>query len=118
MVEILSAALQDGSFLKGLLGWDSQGKRTPYKLGHFFLAINIENFIPLEQFKKIAGTILRSLRNSKKEPGQSRIYTAGEKEYEAEKKRIKEGIPANKNLQKNIKIMRDELNLSGYGFPF
>ncbi|MBN2443466.1 MAG: Ldh family oxidoreductase [Spirochaetales bacterium] len=118
MMEIFSAALQGGSFLKGLLGWDSQGNRTPYKLGHFFLAINIENFIPLGQFKKIAGNILRDLRNSKKEPGESRIYTAGEKEFEAEKTRLKEGIPANKNLQNNLKIMRDELHLPGYDFPF
>jgi hypothetical protein len=31
--------------LKDLLGLDEQGKRVPYKLGHFFLAINVENFI-------------------------------------------------------------------------
>jgi LDH2 family malate/lactate/ureidoglycolate dehydrogenase len=116
VVEILSAALQDGSFLRDLKGWDPEGNRIPYKLGHFFLAINIENFIPLDRFKLIAGSICRALRNSKKEPGQARIYTAGEKEYEAEQKRIKEGVPVNPNLRKNLKIMREELNLSGYDF--
>jgi len=118
IVEILSSALQEGSFLKDLKGLDNKGNRIPYKLGHFFLAINIENFISPEIFKKIAGTIMRELRNSKKEPGQPRIYTAGEKEYEMEKKRNKEGIPVNKNLKKNLKIMQKELNLSGYEFPF
>lgn len=118
MVEILSAALQEGSYLKGLFGYDEHGKRAPYKLGHFFLAINIENFIPLKTFKKITGNIIRGLRNSKKMPGFDRIYTAGEKEYEMEKIRLKEGIPINKNLQKNLKIMQDELKLSGYNFPF
>ena len=41
MVEILSASLQGGSYMKDLLGFDEHGKRVPYKLGHFFLAMNI-----------------------------------------------------------------------------
>lgn len=118
MVEILSAALQDGAFLKGLTGFDSEGNRAPYSLGHFFLAINIESFLPLERFKKIAGEIMRSLRESQKAVGHNRIYTAGEKEYESEQKRLKEGIPVNSNLQKNMKIMQEELGLGDYGLGF
>ncbi len=118
MTEILCAALQDGSYMKSLLGFDEDGKRVPYKLGHFFMAINIENFIPVDRFKKIAGNICRELRASKKASGQTRIYTAGEKEFEAEKIRLKDGIPINKNLQKNLLIMRDELKLLQYDFPF
>ena len=41
VVEMLSAALQDGSYLKGLLGYDEEGNRTFYKLGHFFIVINV-----------------------------------------------------------------------------
>lgn len=115
MVELLSSALQDGAFMKGLTGYDEDGKRAPYKLGHFFMAINIENFLPLERFKKISGDIMRSLRASRKAAGQNRIYTAGEKEYEAEQKRVKEGIPVNTNLRKNLKIMQEELKLGDYG---
>ncbi|MGA1868581.1 MAG: Ldh family oxidoreductase [bacterium] len=118
MVEILSSALQEGSYLKGLLGYDEQGTRQPYKLGHFFLALNIEHFLPLEKFKHIAGNIMRALRSSRKAPGEARIYTAGEKEYEMEKIRQKEGIPLNKNLQKNILTMKRELHLNHYTFPF
>ncbi|MBM4321073.1 MAG: Ldh family oxidoreductase, partial [Deltaproteobacteria bacterium] len=42
-VEILSAALQEGSYLKQLLGFED-GRKVPYKLGHFFLAIDVEHF--------------------------------------------------------------------------
>ena len=35
IVEILSSALQSGSYMNDLLGWEN-GKRVPYKLGHFF----------------------------------------------------------------------------------
>jgi LDH2 family malate/lactate/ureidoglycolate dehydrogenase len=118
MVEILCAALQDGAYLKGLLGVDEVGKKGPFKLGHFFMAIDVEHFLPLEVFKKIAGNIVRTLRNSKKAPNCDRIYTAGEKEYEIEKARLKHGIAVNKNLQKDLLKVRDELNLSQYKFSF
>lgn len=117
VVEILSAALQGGSFLKMLSGFEN-GKKVPYKLGHFFIAINISSFIELESFKKITGDILRALRSSKKMPGKSHIYTAGEKEYLAWLERKDKGVPVNENLQKEITKMRDELNLNKFKFPF
>ena len=116
-MEILSAALQGGSFLKMLSGY-KDGKRVPYNLGHFFIAINVSHFIDLEEFRKTTGDILRALRSSKKMPQADRIYTAGEKEYLAWLERKEKGVPVNKTLQKEITIMRDELGLKGYDFPF
>ena len=58
-----------------------RGKPQFLRIGHFFLAMNVENFILLAEFKKITGNIMRELRDSTKVPGQPRIYTAGEKEY-------------------------------------
>ena len=75
VVEILCAALQDGAFLKQLNGFDADGKKIPYPLGHFFIAIDPARFMGLEVFKKITGSILRELRASKKAPGESKIYT-------------------------------------------
>jgi L-2-hydroxycarboxylate dehydrogenase (NAD+) len=118
MVEILSASLQTGAFLTALSGVDADGKPQPFRIGHFFMAINIENFCTIEEFKKTTGDILRQLRNSKKVPGQERIYTAGEKEFENIKKTAVQGIPANANLQKDIKFLVQELNLTNYDFPF
>jgi LDH2 family malate/lactate/ureidoglycolate dehydrogenase len=111
MVEILCAALQNGSYLNGLLGEDEQGKPAPYRLGHFFLAINIDFFTELDSFKHIAGSICRDLQNSQLFPGKERIYVAGEKEYEIEKKVRAEGVPIIPNLQKNIETMQHELSL-------
>lgn len=66
VVEILSSALHAGPFLKALTGVDSVGNKTPYRLGHFFIAIDVEHFIDLETFRKQTGDILRDLRNSQK----------------------------------------------------
>ena len=80
VVEVLSAALQGGHFLKALSGFDADGKRRPYGLGHFFMVINPDFFVGEKEFRKTCGDILRELRASEKAPGHDRIYTAGEKD--------------------------------------
>jgi L-2-hydroxycarboxylate dehydrogenase (NAD+) len=114
MVEILSASLCAGVFLKDLLGFAPDGSRRPYMLGHFFLAMDIEHFVPLDVSMRITGQILRALQNSRKEPGQDRIYVAGEKEYEMARIVRERGIPINRNLRRDLQAMREELNISGY----
>ncbi|MDW7662113.1 MAG: Ldh family oxidoreductase, partial [Bacillota bacterium] len=104
VVEILSAALQGGAFLRALSGM-SDGKKVPYNLGHFFIAIDVEAFTSLDEFKKTTGDILRELRASKKAPGVERIYTAGEKEYLAFVERTETGVPINEALEKDIEAL-------------
>lgn len=116
-VEVLSAALQDGKFLKDLSGYDDKGNKIPYPLGHFFIAIDTEAFLGLDVFKRVAGGILRGLRNSEKMPGAERIYTAGEKEYEAWLYRKDRGAKVDKTLQENIIEVRNTYNLP-YSFDF
>lgn len=118
MVEILAASLQSGAFLQGLTGIAADGSAQPFKVGHFFLAINIDAFTSIDDFKKTTGNILRDLRNSTKAPGQTRIYTAGEKEYENAKITKSKGVPINPNLQMEINFLIEKLGLSNYDFPF
>lgn len=117
IVEILSAALCGGPFMKALSGKDENGNNQMYHLGHFFFVINPEFFMGLDTFKKIAGDICRGLRGSEKAPGAERIYTAGEKEYLAWQERKDRGVPVNEAIQRELVAMRDELNLP-YHFPF
>jgi L-2-hydroxycarboxylate dehydrogenase (NAD+) len=114
MVEILCASLCGGRFLKDLLGVAEDGSKRPFMLGHFFLAIDIEHFIPLKESARITGDIMRALQNAHKAPGQDRIYIAGEKEYEAEKHIRERGVPVNPSLRQQLRTMRDELAISGY----
>jgi len=117
VVEILSAALQGGAFLKMLTGM-RDGKKVPYNLGHFFIAINIDSFTELDEFKKTTGDILRELRNSVVAPGAERIYTAGEKEHLAYLERKDKGVPVNEALQNEMIQLVDELGLKGYDFLY
>lgn len=117
VVEILSAALSGGSFLRMLSGIENE-KSVPSRLGHFFMAIDVSAFTEPAAFKRTSGEILRALRSSRKMPGQSRIYTAGEKEYLHWCEMKNRGIPLNRALRDEIVRMRDELGLSGYGAVF
>jgi len=114
MVEILSASLCAGVFMKDLLGFAPDGSIRPYMLGHFFLAIDIEHFIPLAVSRFITGQIMRALQAARKAPGAERIYVAGEKEREKEKRIREEGVPVNANLQKELQFVRDKLGITGY----
>lgn len=118
MVEILCAAFCGGSFINGLTGFDKNNKPCPYKLGHFFIAINVENFVPIAEFKNITTEIVKTLINSKKAKGANRIYYAGEKEWESMEVRKKEGIPINENLQKTMKQLASELKITEVTLPF
>ena len=117
IVEILSAALAGGPFMKDLSGKAADGSNQMYRLGHFFFVINPEFFMGLDTFKKTAGGICRGLRDSEKAPGAERIYTAGEKEWLAWQERKDKGVPVGETIQKEIIEIRDKLNLP-YHFPF
>jgi L-2-hydroxycarboxylate dehydrogenase (NAD+) len=114
VVEILSASLCGGAFMKDLLGFAPDGSRRPYMLGHFFLAIDIEHFLPLEVSQQVTGGILRALQASRKAPGQDRVYVAGEKEWEIEQTIQERGVAVNENLRQDLRIMRNDLEIEGY----
>jgi len=111
VVEILSAALQSGIFLQSLNGINLDGTKRSHHLGHFFLVIDINAFVDIEEFKHTSGEILRSLRASRIAPDQERIYTAGELEYLAYLERKETGIPLNETVQQSLQDARDELGV-------
>ena len=98
VVEILSAALQGGDFLSALAGGVEKGKARPYRLGHFFLAIDPAFFTGTRSFRATVGSMMRELRRARKAPGQRRVWVPGEKEWESQKRRERAGIPVSREL--------------------
>ena len=103
--------------MKMLSGRGLTGELVPYHLGHFFIAIDTEAFMGSDQFKKTAGDILRELRNSSKAPGEKRIYTAGEKEYDVWMERKEKGLPLTE-ASKNDIITVNKLFDINFDLPF
>jgi LDH2 family malate/lactate/ureidoglycolate dehydrogenase len=118
MVEILAAAFQDGAFLSELHDTDKEGKPHSSRIGHFFLAINVESFLPLDRFRKTAGSILRELREYGKPPVDTKIYTAGEKAHYNAVRTAQEGVKIGPNLQRTLRTLRAELNITGHDLGF
>ncbi|MCL2352056.1 MAG: Ldh family oxidoreductase [Firmicutes bacterium] len=114
VVEILSAALQGGLFLKALNGIDGNGGRRPYRLGHFFIAFDVAAFTEPSEFRATVGNILRELRASAKMPGQDRIYTAGEKEYYYYQEHKDKGAPLGDKLRDVIRGLIDEYGMEDW----
>ena len=71
-----------------------------------------------DAFRKTTGDILRELRGSTVAPGEERIYTAGEKEWEVWQQRKDTGVPINAAVQKEFIAVRDKYNLKQYKFPW
>lgn len=115
IVEIFSAAFQDGTYLSGLVDFDASGKPQFLRIGHFFMAIDIEHFAPLPVFKRITGGIMRELRASRHAPAEPRIYTAGEKEHENTLRVQREGVLIPPKVQADLKELARLVGVSTAG---
>ncbi len=118
VVEIFSAAFQQGAFLSELHDTDPQGRPHFLRIGHFFQAIDVERFLPLETFRRTVGDILRELRGSTKTPGEERIYTAGEKAFANTQRVLAEGVEIAPGVQRALLLLRDELGLQSVDLGF
>lgn len=118
LVEIFSAAFQDGTYLWGLTDTDELGNPQFLRIGHFFMAIDVEHFIPLAHFRKITGNMMRELRSSPTAPGQPRIYTAGEKEYYHAQQVRENGVEIAPGVQRALKSLCDEFDLPQHDLGF
>ncbi len=112
MVEIFSAAFQNGAYLSMLHDIDHDGNTQFLRIGHFFLAFDVEHFIPLDEFKRITGNIMRELRASRTGTEQARIYTAGEKEYINSAKVMSEGVEITPGVQKALSTLQQDLGIT------
>jgi L-2-hydroxycarboxylate dehydrogenase (NAD+) len=111
IVEILSAAFQDGAYLSELNDKDKDGNPHPSRIGHFFLAINIEHFVPIDHFRKTVGGIVRELREYGNALGDHKIYTAGEKAHENAVLARRAGVKIPPGVQKMLKTLCAELDI-------
>ena len=118
IVEIFSAAFQNGAYLAGLHDTDEHGNPHFLSIGHFFMAINIENFIPLPAFTNITGEMMRQLRGSQTAPDHERIYTAGEKEYYNSLNVMEHGVEITPGVQKGLAKLVKDLDLPDHHLGF
>lgn len=79
---------------------------------HFFGAIRVDIFRPLDEFKRGMDAMIRALHAAPKEAGQDRIYVAGEIEHETEQQRLRDGIPLPDTIVADLYELSQRYNIS------
>ena len=92
LVDILCGVLSGAAYATKVYPKTPDGKPLPSDLGHFFGALRVDAFRPLDDFKTSMDDIIRRLKNAPKAKGQDRIYVHGEKEFEIEDERRENGV--------------------------
>ena len=110
LVEILCGVLSGGNFLTQV---GSVSQPNPTGVAHFFLAINVEAFRPLIDFKKSMDEMLFMLKSSPLAVGRDEILISGEKEFDLMRFNIKHGVPLMKPIVDDLKKEGEKI-----GVPF
>ena len=111
MVDILSGILSGAAFGPFVYP-NHDGKPGAGNVGHFFGALAIESFRPLAEFRQSMDEIIHSLKNTPKEPEQARIYIHGEKEFEIEEERRRNGIPIHNQVMTSLTELAKDLQIN------
>jgi len=111
LVDILCGVLPGAGYATTIYPKTPEGKPLPANVGHFFGAIRVDAFRPLEEFKATMDDIIRILKNSPRAEGAERIYVHGEKEFEEEERRRREGIPLHPKTVAMMRQIAEELGV-------
>lgn len=90
LVEILSGVLSGGAFGNQV---DPDPRTQVSRIGHCFVAVRIDAFRPLEDFKRDMDALIRQLKDAPKAAGREQIYIHGEKEFDRAERFQREGVP-------------------------
>ena len=89
------------------------GALTEYQ-GHnsaLMLAINIEHFMPIDEFKQAVDRLIRKIKGSRIAEGFDEILLPGEPEARTKLRRLREGIPIDDKLMKQITRAGEKVGL-------
>jgi L-2-hydroxycarboxylate dehydrogenase (NAD+) len=85
---------------------------TPTNTGHVIVAINVEAFQPVVEFRKSVDDLVRDIRQSERLPGVDSIRLPGEGSHAARDDRLKNGIPLPAPLAAALNQLAGELGIA------
>jgi LDH2 family malate/lactate/ureidoglycolate dehydrogenase len=113
MVDILSGVLPGAGYANNIYLKDKDGRAQPANVGHFFGALRVDGFRPVDEFKATMDDLIRRLTATPKAVDRERIYIHGEKEYEIADDRRRNGVILHPKVVADLKAMAEEF---GVGF--
>ncbi|MCA0174544.1 Ldh family oxidoreductase [Bacillus sp. RAR_GA_16] len=113
-VEILAGVLSGAAFGPNVNSIYQEESEDPANVGHFFILLDIEKFMPYETFQSSMDRLLHEMKETPKAPGYEEIRYPGERRTKELERRLQEGITLSKSV-------RDELmdlgNIVDIRFP-
>jgi len=79
--------------------------------GHFFGAIRVDAFRPVQEFKRDMDRLIHELKSTPPVEGEERVYVAGEIEFETARERARHGIPLLKSVIEGLKGVSQQLSV-------
>ena len=89
------------------------GKAT--NTGHAIVAISVEAFMPVAQFKRAVDEAVRAMRGAERLPGVERVWLPGEQSHLKQQDRAKNGIPMPKPLRDSLDAVARDLGIAPLG---
>jgi L-2-hydroxycarboxylate dehydrogenase (NAD+) len=111
IIGLLAGTLNGAAMGKDVVDFNADDT-TPTNTGHAIVAINVDAFQPVAQFKRSVDTLVRDLRDSRTLPGVERIRLPGEGSYAARADRLENGIPLPAPLLAALNQIAAELKIA------
>jgi ureidoglycolate dehydrogenase (NAD+) len=92
LVEILGGVLAGAAISHGIGNMYSDFSK-PQDVGHWLVAIDIEHFLPLDEFKNRIQALVDAAHQSAPAPGFASILVPGEPEERTKEARLRDGVP-------------------------
>jgi LDH2 family malate/lactate/ureidoglycolate dehydrogenase len=116
MVDVLCGVLSGSAFgsnVDNVQRPPAPGEVVAPRVGHFFLALDIARFMPLEEFRRRLDDLFRLLKQSRKALDKTAIYVHGEKEQERTRLHTLYGIPLSENVLASLRKIAADCGLPG-----
>lgn len=100
MVEILCAVLSGGAMSLEVGG--IRIKNRPMRVSQFFMALDVERFMPREEFTERIRALIGMMKSAAPATGYDEVLVAGEPEWRNEERRRVSGIPLSDGVWKTM----------------
>jgi ureidoglycolate dehydrogenase (NAD+) len=112
MIEILCSILTGMPYGRDITSMYTDPIEQKRFLGHFFLAINIESFQNIKDFKKRLKKLMDDVRNEPPIDQKNKVKVPGDPEKKEYKIRIKKGIPIDEVTMNEFNRIANEIGFN------
>jgi LDH2 family malate/lactate/ureidoglycolate dehydrogenase len=111
IIGILSGTLNQAAMGRDVIDFNADDT-TPTNTGHAIMAISLEAFGGVAEFKRSVDALARDIRGSKRLPGVERIWLPGEQSHAKRLERSTLGVPMPDALLASLRTLATELRIA------